>query len=237
MSRTTRPKNTVLAASVLALTFTGLAGIAHADDPAIEDRWWQAEGRDRTAYLEAGIEVTVDDGNVTGEMGEAGNVELTTGFWWVPYAAAELQVAVGRAVNPGVLSDTKVSSTHGGIGAGLRLGLPIRVSPVVAAHIGYRQVLDESAVLTCGADCANRSPVAIDHAPDQQVYGDAEAGVQVNVGPFSMTATLEYSRPLSTGTTSEAVVRANPDAASAPNLGPSEPTGEVGFNLQAGVRF
>ncbi len=232
MSRPTLPTKALpLAIAIAILPFTS----ALADD-AVEDTWWQAAGRDRTAYLDAGVEVTVDDGNVEGEVGEAGNIELTTGFWWVPFAAAEVQVAVGQAVNPGVLSDTRVSSTHGSIGAGLRLGMPIRLSPVLAAHVGYRQVLSERAVLTCGADCANRNPVAMDHAPDQQIYGDAEAGLQLNIGSFSMTATVEYCRPLSRTDTTEATMRGNPDAATA-DLGDPAAGREVGFNLQAGVRF
>lgn len=238
MSRSKPPttlRKTALAAIALATVFG--FGHAHADEPAAEDAWWQAETRQRTAYFEAGIEVTVDDGNTAGAMGEAGNVELTTGFWWVPFVAAEVQVAVGRAVNPGVLADTRVASTHGGIGAGLRLGMPIRISPIFAAHIGYRQVLSEKAELTCTTDCATRVPVAMDYAPDEQVYGDAEAGVQFNVGAFSMSATMEYSRPFSTTDTTEAIVRGNPDAASSPDLNRESNAGELGFNLQAGVRF
>lgn len=214
-----------------------LSSPALADDPqAREDTWWQAEGRDRSAYLEAGIEVTVDDGNLAGAVGEAGNVELTTGYWLVPFAAAEIQLAVGRAINPGVLPDTRVASTTGGVGAGLRLALPIRVSPILAAHVGYRQVLAERAELTCGAECATRVPVALDAVPDQQIYGDAEVGVQLNLGTFSMTATFEYSRPFVENQTTEVMTRGNPQAATADLDDPAR-AAEYALNLQAGVRF
>lgn len=236
MSRS-RPRITfALAASLLAIPLA-FVSTAHADEPAVEDQWWQADGRDRTGYFEAGVEVVVDDGNREGDVGEAGNVELTTGFWFAPYAAAEIQLAVGRAVNPGVLSDTRVSSTHGGVGAGLRLALPIRISPVVAAHIGYRQVLDETARLTCGAECGNRTAVAIDHAPDQLVFADTEAGFQLNLGAFSVTAMVEYTLPLTAGQTTEVMGRADPNDPDAPDFSRPEPAAEVGVNLQAGVRF
>lgn len=233
MSRFRPPTQVLVPAIAVALLSLTSPVIA---DEAVEDTWWQAEGRDRTAYLEAGVEVTVDDGNVEGAVGEAGNIELTTGFWWVPFAAAEVQVAVGQAVNPGVLRDTRVASTHGAIGAGLRLGMPIRLSPVFAAHVGYRQVLSERAELTCGAACADRNPIAMDYVPDQQVYGDAEAGLQLNLGSFSMSATIEYCRPFARGETTEAALRAQPGTTNAAAEDAANAS-EVGFNLQAGVRF
>ncbi len=236
MSRSIPPIFAPLLASLLAMPIALPADALADDEPAVEDQWWQADGRERTGYFEAGVEVTVDDGNVEGEVGEAGNVELTTGFWWVPFAAAEVQVAVGQAVNPGVLSDTRVASTHGGIGAGIRLGLPIRISPVLAAHVGYRQVLGATATLTCGADCANRSALAIDHAPDQLFFVDTEAGLQVNIGVFSMSATFEYATPLAEGDTGSAQLRGNPDANTASPT-PAGSDSEMAVNLQAGVRF
>lgn len=236
MSRSRHRISKTFAASLAAIALA-LPASALADEPAVEDQWWQADGRDRTGYFEAGVEVVVDDGNEEGAVGEAGNVELTTGFFWNPYAAAEVQLAVGQAVNPGVMRDTRVSSTHGGIGAGLRLALPIRISPVAAAHIGYRQVLDRTAQLTCGADCGQKTAYAIDHAPDQLVYADAEAGFQVNLGAFSMTATVEYMYPFGGGANGDYIARVDPNDPNPPDFSEPERAGEVGVNLQAGVRF
>lgn len=219
--------------TVIALTLG--AGAAAAEEQAREDTWWQAEGRDRAAYLEAGFEMTLDDGDAEGSMGDAGNVELTTGYWFSSYLAAELQLALGRAVNPGVFSDTRVANTHGAIGAGLRVAAPIRLSPIVAAHIGYRQILDRRAELTCGEQCGQRTAIALDVTPDEQVFADAEAGLQLNLGTLSLAATLEWSRPLVLGSHMDVMTRAAPgsDGISAETT----TTPELGFNLQAGVRF
>lgn len=220
-------------AMVIALTLG--AGTAAAEEQAREDTWWQAEGRDRDAYLEAGFEMTLDDGDAEGTMGDAGNVELTTGYWFSSYLAAELQLAIGRAVNPGIFSDTRIASTHGAIGAGLRLAAPIRLSPIVAAHLGYRQILDRRAELTCGDECGQRTAVAFDVNPDEQVFADAEAGLQLNLGTLSLTATVEWTRPLVLGSHTEVMTRAAPgsDGIHAETTA----TTELGFNLQAGVRF
>lgn len=214
------------------------AGAAHADEAtraAREDTWWQLDGRDRTAFVEVGFEMTVDDGNSAGDMGEAGDVELTMGYWFAPCIAAELQLAVGQSVNPGVLSDTRVENTNGAVGAGLRLGLPVRLSPIAAAHVGYRQKLSSRASLTCGTDCGRRVAVALDDTPDQQIYADVEAGVQLNLGSFSLSATFQASNPLSTGQTADVAGRAAPGSDPV-TRGQNTPT-ELGFNMQAGVRF
>lgn len=214
------------------------AGVAHADEEtraAREDTWWQLEGRDRNAFVDVGFEMTVDDGNTAGAVGEAGDVELTMGYWFAPCLAAELQLAVGQSVNPGVLSDTRVENTNGAIGAGLRLGLPVRLSPIAAAHIGYRQKLSSRASLTCGADCGRRVAVAMDDTPDQQIYADVEAGLQLNLGSFSLSATVQASNPLASGQTADVAGRAAPGSDPV-TRGSANPT-EFGFNMQAGVRF
>jgi hypothetical protein len=218
---------------VFALTLASSA--AAAEEPAVEDTWWQSEGRDRSAYLEAGFEMTVDDGNTEGSIGDAGHVELTTGYYFSPYLAAELQLAIGRAVNPGVFSETRVESTLGAVGLGFRLGLPIRLSPLVAAHIGYRQVLDRRAELTCGDTCGRRVAMAWDEVPDEQVYADVEAGMQLNLGTFSVSASVELSRPIVIGESVDVMTRRAPGGKEISST--TTTASEVGFNLHAGVRF
>lgn len=214
------------------------AGVAHADDAtpsAREDTWWQLEGRDRSAFVDLGYEVTVDDGDATGELGDAGDVELTAGYWIATCLAAELQFAVGQAVNPGVFSETRVDNTLGRIGAGLRLGLPVRLSPIAAAHIGYQQKLSSRATRTC-ADCEQRIAFAMDHTPDAQVYADIEGGLQLNLGAFSVSATVQASSPLSTTQSADVSIRRPEGDAGATSRDMRTPT-ELAVNMQAGVRF
>ncbi|MCA9541023.1 MAG: hypothetical protein KC620_19115 [Myxococcales bacterium] len=219
--------------AILLVVFLSTPALA---DDAREDVWWQLDGRDRSGYVGAGVEVVFPGASAAGELGDNGNFEVTTGYWVLSMLAAELQVSLGRDAVTGSYGQQVAESTHTGVAAGVRWGLPIRLTPVVAAHVGYRHTLSRSVQFTCGDECP-KSALLVDDRPDEQGFADAEAGLQLNLGVFSVLASVEYCRPFSAAETTDVQVRRAPGDSGRAPAATVEAAHEVALNLQAGVRF
>lgn len=186
-------------------------------------------------YVDAGLEVDLAPSTEAVAMGEVGHAELTAGYWIGSWVGAEMQLAVGRVVDQGYFEDTVIANTLASVGAGARLALPLRLSPVAAAHVGIRHVIDSRGWATCGDACARAPRLIVSEQATAHLFADIEAGFQLNLGVFSMSATVEYARMLADDEPVEVLSRTAPGT-SAPQ-GATDEKGLLALNLQCGVRF
>ncbi len=175
---------------------------------------------DRRAFAEVGVDIALQE--------SAAGASLTGGYWLSDYTALELALGyTGSAGQPGVPIDA-VRRNRTSVRGGVRVGLPLTVTPVASIHIGYERGAGPWAYgIQSGTD--TRHSLAL----------DAAAGLQVTWRWFT-ASTLVHTRTALSSTTDRtsdtgfAHAGVSLARAAAPEAGDLL---YLGFETRVGVRF
>lgn len=133
---------------------------------------------EKPTYAELGLGVAATANERSGGLADdlmlGAELSAATGHWVAPWLALELEGGFGRAT----WEPTRTHHNRVSVAFGARLALPWVVGPFVAAHTGYRYDRGR----TVHEELGVRTETAM---TTHQLFGDAAAGLQVNVGAFT----------------------------------------------------